>query len=147
MSTSWSTPRPRRVFLDSSGYLALVNRNDAHHDEARSSWTRLTDEHWHTFTTNFVIAEAHALFLARLGQASATAFLRQFGQSSTTVVRVSARDEERARSIIFQYGDKGFSLTDATSFAVMERLRIGAAFTFDSHFVQYGFALVTAGAG
>ena len=30
-------------------------------------------------------------------------------------------------------------LTDATSFVVMERLRISSAFTFDRNFAQYGF--------
>jgi predicted nucleic acid-binding protein len=50
-------------------------------------------------------------------------------------------------SIIYQYDDKDFSLTDATSFAVMERLRVPAAFTFDRHFAQYGFTVLTATSG
>ena len=29
-----------------------------------------------------------------------------------------------------------------SSFAVMERLRIGEAFTFDRHFAQYGFVML-----
>jgi hypothetical protein len=33
---------------------------------------------------------------------------------------------------------KDFPLTDATSFVVMERLRIPYAFTFERHFVQCG---------
>ena len=144
MSAPPTPLRTRRVFLDSSGYLALINPHDTHHGEARASWKRLTEEHWTTFTTNFVIAETHALFLVRLGHATATAFLRQFAQSSTTVVRVSVRDEDRGHAIVFQYDDKAFSLTDATSFAVMERLRIMHAFSFDRHFPQYGFALIAA---
>jgi predicted nucleic acid-binding protein len=57
---------------------------------------------------------------------------------------VSLRDERRAREIIAQYDDKDFTLTDATSFAVMERLGITYAFTFDHHFTQYGFIALTA---
>jgi predicted nucleic acid-binding protein len=129
------------VFLDSSGYLALVNPNDTYHPQALAAWTRLTDERWHTFTTNFVVAEAHALFLSRLGHRRATAFLHQSAQRDTIVVRVSSRDELRARQVVFQYDDKDFSLTDATSFAVMERLRIGTAFSYDHNFAQYGFDL------
>jgi uncharacterized protein len=57
---------------------------------------------------------------------------------------VSARDERRAVEIIRRYHDKDLSLTDATSFAVMERLRIGWAFSFDRDFNQYGFPRIGA---
>ena len=60
----------------------------------------------------------------------------------TTVERVTARDERRAREIVFGYTDKDFSLTDATSFAVMERIRIGQAFTLDRNFVQFGWVVL-----
>ena len=60
-------------------------------------------------------------------------------QSAMTVVRVSVADERRAWEIIGRYSDKNFSFTDATSFAVMERLHIQHVFTLDRDFVQYGF--------
>lgn len=59
----------------------------------------------------------------------------------TTVVRVRARDEERAWEIIEQYDDKDFSLTDAMSFAVMERMHLSQAFSLDQHFAQYGWTV------
>ncbi len=54
------------------------------------------------------------------------------------MVRVTRLDEGQAREIIFRYDNRDFSYTDATSFAVMERLTIGSAFTFDRHRAQYG---------
>jgi predicted nucleic acid-binding protein len=62
-------------------------------------------------------------------------------KGATTVVRVSAADERRAWEIVRLYRDKDFSMTDATSFAVLERLHIGSALTFDSDFEQAGFAV------
>ena len=47
-----------------------------------------------------------------------------------------------AREIVFGYSDKDFSLTDATSFAVMERLRIPQAFTLDQNFAQFGWGMI-----
>ena len=58
------------------------------------------------------------------------------------MVRVSARDERRARDIVTSYQDKDFSLADAASFAVMERLRISTAFTLDRNFAQFGWQML-----
>ncbi len=48
-------------------------------------------------------------------------------------------DEARAFVLLAQYADKDFSFTDPTSFAVMERLGITLAFSFDQDFVRAGF--------
>jgi len=125
--------------FDSSGFLALINPRDRYHEPARAARTRLTHERFHVFSTNFVLAETHALFLARLSHVYATTFLREIRQSDVTIVRISALDERRAEEIIFQYADKNFSFTDATSFAVMERLHVGFVLTSDRDFQQYRF--------
>ena len=48
-----------------------------------------------------------------------------------------------AEKVLADYSDKGFSLTDATSFAIMERQRILRPFTFDRNFNQYGLGVLT----
>lgn len=89
------------------------------------------------------MAEAHALLLSRLNRQIATQFLDQIEQSAVRLITVNAADLRRAHEIIRQYDDKDFSLTDATSFAVMERLNIVYGFTFDRNFSQYGFTVLT----
>ena len=64
--------------------------------------------------------------------------------SSSVIVRVRASYETRVKQMISAYRDKDHSLTDALSFAVMERLGISLAFTFDRHFAQYGFLVANA---
>jgi len=115
----------RRVFVDTSAYLALLARNDQYHQQAAEILQVLLRERVPQFTTNTVVIEAHALILSTLGIGPGQAFLRSIGTGGTTVVRSRASDEERAREIIYQYDDKDFSLTDAISFAVMERLHAG----------------------
>ena len=93
--------------------------------------------------TNFVRAEAHALILNRLGHHLADRFLEQLATASDqTMIRVTEDDEDRALGIIARYQDKDFSLTDATSFAVMERENITHAVAFDDHFRQYGVVVL-----
>ncbi len=89
--------------------------------------------------TNFIVAECHALFLARLGAQLARNWLIN---NVWPVQRITVDDEAKAISIISQYTDKTFSYADATSFALMERLGIRRAFAFDPHFRQYGFQVV-----
>jgi predicted nucleic acid-binding protein len=137
-----ASPLPRRILLDSSGYLALISTRDAHHLAATEAINLIAREQWHTFTSTYVIAEAHALFLTRLGHDPAILFLRQFEKTSTLVLQVRPADVARAHEIIYQYDDKNFSLTDATSFVLIERLRIGAALTTDGNFAQYGFQML-----
>jgi predicted nucleic acid-binding protein len=57
-----------------------------------------------------------------------------------SVERVSPEDEDTAAGIIYAQVDKRYSFTDATSFAVMQRLRLRAALHFDRHFTQFGIA-------
>jgi uncharacterized protein len=139
--TRTSPPRPW-AFVDSSAHYALADSRDAHHTDAVAIANRLQTERWRLFTTNFVVAETHALVLARANRRVAAQVLEDLDHSSTTIVRVTAADEQRAREIIHRYQDKTFSLTDAISFVVMERLEIPYAFAFDDDFAQYGQAIV-----
>jgi predicted nucleic acid-binding protein len=134
------------VFVDTSAYFAAVNRRDVHHEAVSRIMVRAVAAGVRFVTTNFILAELHALLLTRVNRQVAARVLAEVDASElTTIVRVSAYDERRARAIIFEYTDKDFSLTDATSFAVMERLRIRQAFTLDRNFSQFGWALLDSG--
>ena len=136
------TLRERRVFVDSSVYLALLDADDEHHSEATQLLQELAQARYRQFTTNVLLIESHALILSVLGRTQAAQFLKDMQESNTVVIRARAADEERAKQILFQYDDKDFSFADAISFAVMERLAIRLAFTFDRDFAQYGFMVL-----
>src|SRR5262245_11814752 len=105
-------PHSRRVLVDSSAYFALAVVRDTFHELAEAVASRLEQERCFLFATNFVIAETYALLVTRAGGRIARAILQTIDASAaTTFIRVSARDERRAREIIFQYDDKDFSLT------------------------------------
>jgi predicted nucleic acid-binding protein len=134
-----STTRPRTALIDTGAFYALVDPTDANNAAAKRIAQRLAVEKWRLYTTNFIRAEAHALILNRLSHRAADSFLAELRQSpGTTIIRISADDESRALEIIARYKDKDFSLTDAISFVVMERLGMSHAFTFDRNFTQYG---------
>ena len=132
----------RQVFVDTGAFYAALNRKDQYHREAAMLFDQAVAEEWRVLTSNFVVAETHALVLTRLGRDLAAEWLRSV---PADVIRVTEQDEAKARRIIFGYQDKEFSYCDATSFAMMERLRIRSVMAFDPHFAQYGkFTLVRA---
>jgi uncharacterized protein len=137
------TLRERRVFVDSSVYLVLLDADDEHHSQATEILQELAQARYRQFTTNVLLIESHALILSVLGRTQAAQFLKDMQESNTVVIRARASDEERAKQILFQYDDKDFSFADAISFAVMERLDIRLAFTFDRDFAQYGFTVLS----
>jgi predicted nucleic acid-binding protein len=87
-----------------------------------------------------VVFETYALLLsrARAGRRDAIAFLDHIERGLCDVERVSVRDEKRAIALVRAHEDKMYSLCDALSFVVMERLRIKEAIAFDRHFREYG---------
>ena len=129
-----------QLLVDTSAVYALIDRDDTYHRKAVSLLRSLPRRGLNPLLTNFIVAESHALLLSRLGAEVARDWLlRQIWP----VEQVNPQDEGRAKEIIQKYIDKTFSYTDATSFAVMERLGIKEAFAFDPHFRQYGLKLLS----
>ena len=130
-----------QILVDTSAVYALVDRADAWHANARRSLEVLRRRRTEPILTNFIVAESHALLLARLGADIARTWLVG---NAWPIERVTEDDEARARGIIVRYRDKAFSYVDATTFAVMERRGLRTAFAFDPHFRQYGFLTIGA---
>src|SRR2546426_12241530 len=94
------TLRERRVFVDSSAYLALLDTDDEHHREAIETLQELAHARYRQFTTNVLLIESHALILSVLGRAKAAQFLKDMQESNTVVLRAHASAEERAQQIL-----------------------------------------------
>ncbi len=128
------------VFVDTSAWYAIVDRADRHHQAA----VDFLNTRPLLITSNFVIDETITLVRLHLGDRAAVIIGdKLWAGELALVVKVTEEDEQRAWHLFKRYSDKTFSFTDCTSFALMHRLRITRAFTFDHHFRQTGeFTLV-----
>jgi predicted nucleic acid-binding protein len=127
------------ILADSGAVLALLNKNDRYHATAVSVLNTLTKQGVSFCMTNYLVAECHALLMIRLNPQGARSWLLSFDWN---LLRATPEDEATAREIIRHYADKEFSFTDAVSFAVMRAHEIKSAFTFDSHFRQFGLTTI-----
>lgn len=81
--------------------------------------------------------------MSRLGWKIAVNFGEALKTSGlVAIATITGPDEDKAWEIFLQYEEAGFSYTDCSSFAVMERLKIDTAFTFDMHFKTMKHAIV-----
>lgn len=133
----------RRVFVDTSAFVALRNRAEREHDPARQTLRELVRERVALFTSNYVFSETYTALLVRVGRAEAIEWGRRFrAGSAVELVRIDADVEEDAWSILEQHGDKRWSHVDATSFALMAREGVDEAFSLDVNFAQRGLRIV-----
>ena len=127
------------IFVDTSAFLAIENRRDAHHSRAltlRDAWLKKGQT---LITSDYVLDESYTIIRLRAGHPVAVQFGEAIRDSQLLrIVHVTPEIIEEAWLLFKTYADHEFSFTDCTTFALMERLSIGAAFTFDSHFKEYG---------
>jgi predicted nucleic acid-binding protein len=127
----------RTVFGDSFYFLAAINEHDEAHDRVRLF---AQSELYRLITTEWVIMEVGDAFAKPHWR---PAFLRMVHDlrrdENVRIIEVSHELFDRALNLFAARPDTEWSLTDCTSFVVMEDQRIAEALTGDRHFQQAGF--------
>jgi hypothetical protein len=122
------------IFVDTSAWAALFVPDDPHHAAART-WHE--QNHDTLLTSDYVVDELLTLLKTRYStQAAIRAGQWLRSEPHGTLVYLTPKDIERAWKIFRSHRDKGWSFTDCTSFALMQRLHLSNAFAFDLHFTQ-----------
>lgn len=130
----------KNIFVDTSAWYALVDADDSDHLAAVAFHT---GNKIPLVTTNVVFSETLTLVRYRIGIEAAVTFGQRLKSSSfIRIVVVTPADEELGWEIFGKYRDQDFSFADCTSFAVMQRMKLGTAFTFDRHFKVMKFTVV-----
>lgn len=126
------------IFVDTSFWVALRNRRDDHHAAARDLLQ--TNASVPLISTNHVRGETWTFLRRRAGHASAAQFLDFLDDAvRLQIEHVDEATELDAISWLKRHDQREYSFVDATSFALMRRLGIRAAFAFDGDFVAAGF--------
>ncbi|WP_324668025.1 type II toxin-antitoxin system VapC family toxin [Geochorda subterranea] len=121
------------VLVDTGACYALADRSDGHHAEARR-WYQSRAPHEDLVTTDLILAETFTLLMSRLGHEAARVWWEAFRAAGVRYIIPTPVDFDRASQVLAHFPDQRFSLTDCVSFAIMERLGIRTAFSFDAHF-------------
>ncbi len=131
---------PDGVFLDTSGWIALLDEDDELHAQAATQLDEIVAARRPVFTTDWVIAET-GNGVARVGvrRRFASAVDRFLASPKGRLVRVDRELFQEALGLYDRTSDKSWGLVDCASFVVMRRENIFDALTADRHFPQAGF--------
>lgn len=134
-------------FVDTWGWLALGNRNDAYHDEIKNIYARLQSDGVGICTSDYVLDELVTILFRRESFQQAQSFTEGILKGAATgkliIERITSERFSLAWKLRDKYRDKpSISFTDLTSKVVMEQRRIKRIITRDDHFMQVGMGFV-----
>jgi predicted nucleic acid-binding protein len=123
------------LFVDTSTWYAAADTGDRDNARAREILSGEDD----LVTTDHVLVETWLLLRYRLGRYAAERFWDGLRAGVAAIEPVTTADLEVAWSISADFPDQDFSVVDRTSFAVMQRLGLRRAASFDVDFSVYRF--------
>jgi len=130
----------KRVFVDTSGFYALLDGTDPFHAAARLCFERAEAGGIQLVTTNYVVHESWALIQRRLGWAALEVLLLDV-LPRCEIVLVDLALHAAGAAYCQQIHERRFSLTDAISLEYMRRQKLTLAIVEDEHFRREGVKL------
>jgi predicted nucleic acid-binding protein len=123
------------LFVDTSVWFGAANVRDRHNARAK----KILADNPAPVMTDYILVETWRLLNSRVHRTAAEAFWREIRRGIAQMEKITAADLERAWAIGDAFPDQDFSLVDRTSFAVMERIGVTRAASFDDHFAVYRY--------
>ena len=131
------------IFVDTGGWIAILNRRDQHHQEAVTIFNKLQQQQMRLLTTDYVIDETVTRLRYDTNHSLAVMFLNRielFVETGVLIlVEIDNRIFREAIALFRQYDSARLSFTDCTSFVVCGENNIHEA--FDQHFSIIGIDL------
>jgi hypothetical protein len=131
------------AFVDTAYLVALINRRDALHSQAKALARGWQEADRRLLTSDAILIEFANFFARSPLRMLAAATLRKIRAApGWTIERLSPSLIERAEARYGAHADKAWSLTDCVSMEVMLNHGAKEVATPDRHFQQAGFLLL-----
>jgi predicted nucleic acid-binding protein len=128
------------VFADTSYFLALLDARDQWHHKARKA----LQPGLSVITSCEVINETVTWLQRRNFLSAALVFLAEIRRNpKLEIVYPDSGIQAEGWDFYHRWGGGGATAVDCTSFAIMKSRRIRKAFTFDKHFRDAGFEILS----
>ena len=133
------------VFIDTSGFYALLVKADDRHIQAAAYLKQAAANRTRFITTDYVLDETATLLKARDRSPLLLPFFETvFASRSCRVAWTDAERFHQTRLFFLKHRDQSWSFTDCLSFCVMKEYHAREALTKDAHFDAAGFLALLA---
>lgn len=129
----------RRILVDTSALLALLDRDDPRHRQTRVTLEELRDDV--LLTHGYVVAETLAVTRRRFGVAGAIALIDGL-LPIVNVLPVEVGIHQAALAAYRESLPSGVSFVDRVSLAMVPEARIDAVFALDADFATAGVPII-----
>ena len=130
-------------FVDTSYLVALLHKKDEWHRAAVYWRDEVIRNHVFLITTEYVLVElANGLSALRFRKQAEGTIMALQNSPDVKIIPGSNELFNAGFSIYCKYPDKGWSLTDCISFAVMKKQGLNEVLATDKHFNQAGFKVL-----
>lgn len=129
------------VFIDTSAFIALIDSSDEFHSAAANLFKDTVESDEKFFTSNYVLLETIFLLQREIGLPAVNDF-RKFMLPLVNIIWIDEKINNDCLNNLIAAEKRKISLTDYSSFYILDSFKIGSVFTFDKHFKEKGYQIL-----
>jgi len=128
------------IFIDTSGFYALLVKADHKHTKARQILQQAAGNKQRFMTIDYVLDETATLLRARgLSHLVSPFFDTIFTSRACSILWMDQEYFIKTKTFFLKSSDQEWSFTDCASFIAMKEMKLSLALTTDRHFQEAGF--------
>ena len=133
----------KKLFVDTSGWVALFGKNDKYHQDAARIYGDIKKTGAVIYTSDYVLDETITTIRMNSNFHQSMVAMNAILESQmTTIIYINPDFFNKSTQLYQKYKDHPFSFTDITSFVICEHLKLKDVLSFDEHFRIAGFNLI-----
>lgn len=130
------------VFIDTCAFIALIDSDDDFHSLAFDLFSKASKDNTDFFTSDYVILETIFLLQKIMGLSA----VKDFKRLMLPIIKIIWIDEEiynNSLNNLVVAEKKKISLTDYSSFYILDNYNIDKVFTFDKNFKERSYKILS----